>query len=119
MFVPLKESRIYVPLLLYGGRSRAAHTKMRLPYSVSVGAAGEKNCFHPYLSHTESKNGHTSPRCVRELQSVGGLRAIGMSFYTHIIHYKILLEKKKCEKKSDKLIPKTTCRLTPEGYLCS
>jgi len=55
----------------------------------------KKNRFHPYLSHTESENGHTSPRCVRELQSVGGLRTIGMSFYTHIIHYRILLEKKK------------------------
>lgn len=61
-----------IPLLLYGGRS--SHTKMRLPYSVSVSLDGKK-IVSIRICHTNSENGHTPPCRIRELQSDSGIYA--------------------------------------------
>lgn len=61
-----------IPLLLYGGHS--SHTKMQLPYSVSVSLDGEK-IVSIRICLTNSENGHTPPCRIRELQSDGGIYA--------------------------------------------
>jgi len=116
LFFPLKESCIYFHLLLYGGQRKAAHTKMRLPYSVSDGAAGEKKSYPSvFVTHRIRKWSHIAALCTWT-----AIRRWITRYRNVVLHAYNVLKDITWKKKSDKLIPTTAYRLFRQGYiLCS